>query len=274
MQWFRFYSGALDDPKVQRLTGDLFKVWINLLCLANESEERGILPSNDDIAFRLRLDDQKTADALRGLIRAGLLDQDEDGALHIHGWEARQKKSDDVTARVQKHRDKDNNPGTLPKRSSNALEKKREEERREEKRREDERTTATDKPSPAAPDTTPTVRAVPKPPRGPAGRVTALFTERFWPAWPKKVAKQEAFSAFAKLDPSAEDVEHMVAAIPVHEAALNWPRENYRYCPNASTWLNQRRWEDEVQLRAPPVRPVSEKTLRSIDALRSTRGMG
>lgn len=83
MQWFRFYSTALDDPKVQRLTGDLFKAWVNLLCLANDAEERGTLPELSDIAFRLRLDEMKAEDIVRGLIRAGLLERDDDDRLCV-----------------------------------------------------------------------------------------------------------------------------------------------------------------------------------------------
>ena len=33
MNWFRFYHGALHDPKVQSLRPELFKFWVNLLCL-------------------------------------------------------------------------------------------------------------------------------------------------------------------------------------------------------------------------------------------------
>jgi len=32
-QWFRMYAEVLDDPKVQRLSGDEFKAWVNILCL-------------------------------------------------------------------------------------------------------------------------------------------------------------------------------------------------------------------------------------------------
>ena len=52
-RWFRYYDEALDDPKVQRLSGDLFKVWVNLLSLASKND--GKLPSADDISFRLRI---------------------------------------------------------------------------------------------------------------------------------------------------------------------------------------------------------------------------
>lgn len=135
MQWFRFYSEALDDPKVQRLPGDLFKAWVNLLCLANEQDERGTLPLLDDITFRLRLDHQKAEDALTGLRRAGLLDYNADtDEYRIHAWDKRQYASDNSTDRVRKFRDKQretadetgrNKRGTFQKRSSNAIEQNR-----------------------------------------------------------------------------------------------------------------------------------------------------
>jgi hypothetical protein len=131
MQWFRFYSEALDDPKVQRLPGDLFKAWVNLLCLANEQEERGTLPPLDDIAFRLRLDHLKAEDALTGLRRAGLLEHNTDtDEYRVHAWDKRQYASDLSTDRVRKFREKQretaheterNKSETFQKRSRNAI---------------------------------------------------------------------------------------------------------------------------------------------------------
>lgn len=126
MEWFRFYSAALDDPKVQRLPAELFKVWVNLLCLANQGDVRGQLPAREDIAFRLRLSEAETDAALDALIARGLLDE-VDGALTPHNWGGRQPKSDNVTERVQRHRAKryaseTTTAGeTLPQRFSNAL---------------------------------------------------------------------------------------------------------------------------------------------------------
>jgi hypothetical protein len=42
MKWLRLYSDVGSDPKVQRLPGDKFKAWINLLCVASQHD--GILP--------------------------------------------------------------------------------------------------------------------------------------------------------------------------------------------------------------------------------------
>jgi hypothetical protein len=111
MRWFRFYSEALDDPKVQRLPGDLFKAWVNLLCLANDGTPRGTLPSIEDIGFRLRLSPAKTRAIIDKLVDHGLLDE-VDGNVTPHNWNDRQAKSDNVAERVQKHRAKQAEPVT------------------------------------------------------------------------------------------------------------------------------------------------------------------
>ena len=70
------------------------------------------------------------------------------------------------------------------------------------------------------------------------------FTE-FWAAYPKKVGKGAAEKAFKKIRPTAEVFEAMLSAIENQRRSDQWQRENGRYIPNPSTWLNQRRWEDE-----------------------------
>jgi hypothetical protein len=102
MKWFRFYGEALDDPKVQRLPAHLFKTWANLLCIA--SQGGGKLPSDDDIAFRLRMSVHDAASNLDDLILAGLIDIDAKGVRRPHNWEKRQYVSDTSTGRVRKHR--------------------------------------------------------------------------------------------------------------------------------------------------------------------------
>jgi hypothetical protein len=85
MKWFRLYDDLLDDPKVQRLPPSLFKAWINILCLANKGELRGILPTMDDIAFRLRISDQEADPVLQSLQEFGLLDKTDAGYIP-HDW--------------------------------------------------------------------------------------------------------------------------------------------------------------------------------------------
>lgn len=102
-RWFRMYDELLDDPKVQRLSGDEFKAWVNLLCLASRNE--GVLPSMDDIAFALRLDAKKARALIDRLVSATLLDVDGDH-FAPHGWNARQYKSDVSTDRVKRFRER------------------------------------------------------------------------------------------------------------------------------------------------------------------------
>ena len=105
-RWFRFYDAALDDPKVQTLDGDTFKVWVNLLCLASRNDGR--LPAIEHVAFALRCDQTVAERYIERLSNAGLIDRHNGGAngYHYapHGWKERQYKSDTSTDRVKRYR--------------------------------------------------------------------------------------------------------------------------------------------------------------------------
>lgn len=103
MNWFRLYTEVLDHPKLQRLPGDLFKFWINLLCLARL--HNGVLPSIEDIAFRLRCTDSQAEEWMMQLIERKLLDRTSEG-VRAHDWDQYQYDSDSSTQRSRKHRQK------------------------------------------------------------------------------------------------------------------------------------------------------------------------
>ena len=110
MNWFRLYSSMLHDPKVQQLPPSLFKFWINLLCLVNEtSRDTGALPPLATVSFSLRQRQDRCQLAVRALTERGLVDASNDG-LMVHGWTRRQYKSDDVTARVKRFRNVSETP--------------------------------------------------------------------------------------------------------------------------------------------------------------------
>jgi hypothetical protein len=128
----------------------LFKAWVNLWCLASQEEPRGMLPDSAAIAFRLRVD-LDTAEAwCMALEDQGLLDGDY-GHLSVHDWDAWQRNSDDVTARVTKHRQGKKQPETLHetevKRNGNVLEQSRADT--EQIRTEQTAATAREKPPPS-----------------------------------------------------------------------------------------------------------------------------
>lgn len=105
-RWFRAYDEAVDDPKIQRLPGDVFKALFNLWCIA--SQNGGELPCNEDIAFKLRQPMPKVATLISKLTEAGLIDEDETGR-RPHNWNGRQFKGDVSTERVQRHRKRKGN---------------------------------------------------------------------------------------------------------------------------------------------------------------------
>jgi hypothetical protein len=105
-RWFRFYDEALNDPKVQCLAPDLFKVWVNLLCVASKND--GTLPAPAELGFLLRIDTTTAEANLAALAKAGLLDKTK-GSYAPHNWHGRQFKSDVSNERVKRHRKRGSN---------------------------------------------------------------------------------------------------------------------------------------------------------------------
>jgi len=105
-RWFRLYDEVLDDPKVQKLSPEHFKTWINLLCLASKND--GILPDAESVSFALRKPFNETSDKLKFLFQSGLLDETKKGLIP-HGWSKRQYKSDTSTDRVKRFRQRSRN---------------------------------------------------------------------------------------------------------------------------------------------------------------------
>ena len=67
--------------------------------------------------------------------------------------------------------------------------------------------------------------------------------DTFWRAYPRKVNKQGAAKAFEKVDVS---VDILVRSVENHKRSAQWLKNNGEYIPHPTTWLNQRRWEEEL----------------------------
>ena len=75
----------------------------------------------------------------------------------------------------------------------------------------------------------------------------ANLFDRFWDAYPKKVAKPVAEKAFQKLNPSEKLWKQIISDVDARKTSRDWTKDGGQYIPNPSTYLNQRRWEDEIQ---------------------------
>ncbi len=111
-RWFRFYDTAVNDPKVQRLSPELFKFWVNILCLC--SANNGKIPDYGDVGFTLRMEPEEVARLVKALRINHLLERNQDGSFSAHNWEKWQYKSDVSTERVRRFRERHRNVSETP----------------------------------------------------------------------------------------------------------------------------------------------------------------
>ena len=65
----------------------------------------------------------------------------------------------------------------------------------------------------------------------------------FWDLYPRKVGKAKATALWSKSTP--EERTSAIKGLRLWRQAEQWQREDGKYVPYASTFLQQRRWEDE-----------------------------
>lgn len=69
--------------------------------------------------------------------------------------------------------------------------------------------------------------------------------DRFWAAYPRKEGKPKAKTVFDRIKPDEELLQRMLDSIEQWKRTDQWQEDGGRYIPHPSTWLNQKRWEDE-----------------------------
>lgn len=67
----------------------------------------------------------------------------------------------------------------------------------------------------------------------------------FYNNYPKKVKKQDVKKWFEKNKPSNELFSSMLSSLEQFRASTDWQKDGGQFIPYPSTWLNQKRWEDE-----------------------------
>lgn len=68
---------------------------------------------------------------------------------------------------------------------------------------------------------------------------------RFWAAYPRRTSKKDARKSWAKLNPSPDLVDRMIAALDWQVPYHRWDGDKADYAPYPSSWLNGERWTDE-----------------------------
>ena len=242
MEWFRWYHGAISDPKwplIARKSGQnigtVVSVWAAILEYASQADERGCVdgfnPEAVDALFGY--EDGTTLSVVEVMKNQGVIGvtpcnanetHDVTGVtLRVVSWEKRQVKrerDDNSLERVRAHRMKkkaqqneavsEEKPNETP---CNAIVTPRNAQNRTEQNREDKRKTYTHE------------------------------FEKFWSAYPsrqgKKVGKKEAFAEWQR---AVMDVEADFLIAQIESLAPQYGE----YPVDACRWLKHRRWEDEV----------------------------
>lgn len=82
----------------------------------------------------------------------------------------------------------------------------------------------------------------------------------FWAFYPRGENKQGAIRAWDKLQPSDELIDQMAVALKAQKQSEAWLQGIG--IPYASTWINQRRWEDDLSKAAVQMHPELEPDAR------------
>jgi len=78
-----------------------------------------------------------------------------------------------------------------------------------------------------------------------------LFNE-FWKVYPNKTGKAKAETAFIKALKKTTD-EIIMSAVKLNAISnQQWLKDNGQFIPMPATWLNQERWDDEIQTNEKP----------------------
>lgn len=202
-RWFRFYDDALNDPKILKLSDNLHRIWVGILCVASKND--GFLPSVEDLALLVRIKPAKMHEAIKSLIKSGLID--DDGVVcKPHNWDGRQYKSDTSNERVKRHRERKCNVTVTPPETEQI------------------QNTETEK----------------KDTREVALSGESSIFDIFWVMWPNKVGKPAAMRAMvaalkrASISAIMQGVDNYIRDKPPDRPWLN-----------PATFLNQNRWEDQ-----------------------------
>lgn len=74
-----------------------------------------------------------------------------------------------------------------------------------------------------------------------------MLFDSFWKVYPRKVAKKEAKKSWKRVCKNKETYNSIMKALTTQIVAYKWDK-NIQYCPHPSTWLNQERWNDVVEV--------------------------
>jgi len=222
-QWLRLWHDMPTDPKWRTIAkasgqriGDVMAVYCHLLVCASNATERGRTQSfcSEDVASSLDMETEQVEQIIAAM-QGRVLESDK-----LMGWEKRQVAREDGAAeraKAWREAKKQAKPA-----ETNATERNRTQAERKQTpdkdKDKDKNTNTVDQPD---------------------------GFDSFWSAYPKKVGKPAALKAFrsARINGHLPEV---LADIEDKAGSEAWTKAGGQFVPNPATYLNQRRWEDQI----------------------------
>lgn len=212
--WFRLYAEFSTDQKVQMMSESDQRRLVMLFCARCNGS---VTLQDSEVTFLLRISNDEWSVSKQLFIEKGFISADNE-VLH---WEQRQYVSDSSKSRVAKHREKLKEAVT----ACNVTVTPPEQNRTEQK----ETCASAQMQSEKEP----------------------IEFLKFWENYPKKKSKQEALRAWLKLKPDPELQTEILQAIENSKLDPQWLKNNGDYIPLPASWLNGKRWEDELEIPMP-----------------------
>ena len=72
---------------------------------------------------------------------------------------------------------------------------------------------------------------------------------KFYDEYPKHKGKEQAWKAWQKLNGTVPTVDDLILKIQDQKKSEDWKKDGGKYIPYPATWLNDKRWEDEVVIK-------------------------
>jgi hypothetical protein len=237
---FQFYPADWrKDAALQSCSLGAQGLWVNLLCIAHECEPYGHLTINGTPMTAAQIGrlvglSAKEAQALLGeLLEAGVASTTEHGVIF-----SRRMVRDERLRNVRAE------SGRLGGNPALVGSKVKQVDNQTDNLALKQESTPSSSSSSSSSNNTPNPRK--------RGRATVHeFPPGFEPLWveyPKKAAKDAAAKAFARLAPDDALLARMMAAVRQQKRSEQWTKDGGAFVPNCSTWINGRRWEDELPI--------------------------
>lgn len=238
VSWIKLTTNMFDNCKIKHLRrlpegNSIVLIWVMLLTLAGRCNAGGMIFLTENIPYsvsmladELDFEEATVQLAIYSLTELGMISTTEEGFLEICGWEHHQ--NIDKLAEIREY-------NRLAKRKSRAA-LNAGQTIVNDKSMTSQQCQDTDK------DTDKDIEKEKN--KNKSNTYTADF-EKFWAAYPKKKAKEDAAKAFKSVD---VPVDVLINAVNAQLRGSDWKKENGRFIPYPATWLRGRRWEDETQV--------------------------